>query len=99
MQVVKNKQHDPIPPKPLTCRVDNGEVGRIGQATFDYKTLKQFVEGSSAPSFVVEDAAGNLVGIAHTLFIRELFLEKEEGTQPISLLDSHQHQNPPSLNV
>jgi hypothetical protein len=99
MEVTQNKELASIPPKPLTCRVENGDVGRSGQATYDYDELKRFVEETSVPSFVVEDENGNVVGIAHTQFIRELFSEQEEGTSPILLLDAHHHQHPASPNV
>jgi hypothetical protein len=71
----ENKQASLNPPKPITCDIENG----VGQATFDHGELKRFVEKTTLRSFAVEDEDGNLIGIAHTDFIRELFSEKGGG--------------------
>ena len=85
-------------PQPLTAQVENGVVGRIGRATFDREELRRFVNKTTAPSFVVQDVDGEIVGIAHVDLIRELFAEQPEGMPPNSLLDSRASQTQSSLN-
>ena len=81
-------------PKPLVCSID----GTLRTATFDREELRRFVTEASASSFAVQDAAGNMVGIAHTSLIRELFSEQEVGRFPTAVLDFLGDRHPLSLS-
>lgn len=64
------------PPQPIKASLVAGDVAMYhGEATFDLAELKNYLANTSDKGWLVRDAAGRVIGIAHVDIMREMFLD------------------------
>jgi hypothetical protein len=58
------------PPTPISCKIEEGH----GEARFDLKELKAYLDTTSDKSWIVRDEKSNVVGVASVALMKKSWL-------------------------